>query len=282
MVLKKKRKATTPAEDAVAGSTEGQKKPTGTRKRKSKVANEKPPHDELEQEEVPQTTLADEEEAKLDKRGVIHLPNLPLAMHPQKLRHIMEQFGEVGRIYLAPEDALDRKHRKRRGGNRKQRFTEGWVEFVEKKVAKRVALSLNGNTVGGRKRHNFYRDRVWNVKYLPKFKWYMLHEGDRYNKQVRKARLKQQINQARRETDFFLENVHKAKVDRRKARREAAEDSAESSGGKGRSDAIPRSAALTPMEKRESTTAWGSKPRRQIAPRETTRDISDKLLSALL
>eukprot|EP00971_Amphidinium_carterae_P143055 2834281-Amphidinium_carterae.2 len=35
---------------------------------------------------------------------------------------------------------------------RKQRFTEGWVEFIEKKLAKRVAYSLNGNTVGGRKR----------------------------------------------------------------------------------------------------------------------------------
>jgi len=277
MVLKKKRKVLTLAEDAAGACTEGNKK--GAKKRKSKVAVQTPDEEQAPpkldmSEVVAETTLADDEEAKLDNRGVIHLPSLPLAMHPQKLRHIMEQFGEVGRIYLAAEDSLDQKHRKRRGGNRKQRFTEGWVEFIEKKLAKRVAYSLNGNTVGGRKRHNFYRDRVWNVKYLPKFKWHMLHEGDRYNKQVRKARLKQQINQARRETDFFLENVHKAKVDTRRARREAAENGTERSGGK--PDAAPRFAAKAGAQ------AWDSKPRRQLAPRETTRDISDKLLSALL
>ena len=28
-------------------------------------------------------------------------------------------------------------------------FTEGWVEFLDKKVAKQVALSLNGHMIGG-------------------------------------------------------------------------------------------------------------------------------------
>mmetsp|Transcript_23701 Transcript_23701/g.55272 ORF Transcript_23701/g.55272 Transcript_23701/m.55272 type:complete len:257 (-) Transcript_23701:48-818(-) len=213
------------------------------------------------------TTLAEEEEAKLDRRGIVHLPDLPLAMHPQKLRHIMEQFGEVGRIFLSPEDPLNRKHRKRQGGNKKKRYTEGWVEFTDKKVAKRVAASLNGNTVGGRKRHNFYRDRVWNVRYLPKFKWHMLHEGERYNKQVRKARLKQQINQARRETDYFLENVHKAKVQKRRAAQDFQQD------------AVPR----PEREKGVGRPAkeWKPAKTRQPSSRETTRDISDKLLSAL-
>lgn len=34
---------------------------------------------------------------------MIHLASIPLVMGFQKLRHLMEQFGEVGRVYLAPE-----------------------------------------------------------------------------------------------------------------------------------------------------------------------------------
>ena len=34
---------------------------------------------------------------------MIHLASVPLVMGFQKLRHLMEQFGEVGRVYLAPE-----------------------------------------------------------------------------------------------------------------------------------------------------------------------------------
>lgn len=37
------------------------------------------------------------------RKGVIHLASVPLVMGFQKLRHLMEQFGEVGRVYLAPE-----------------------------------------------------------------------------------------------------------------------------------------------------------------------------------
>lgn len=40
------------------------------------------------------------------RRGVIHLASIPLVMGFQKLRHLMEQFGEVGRVYLAPEEPI--------------------------------------------------------------------------------------------------------------------------------------------------------------------------------
>ena len=49
-----------------------------------------------------------------------------------------------------------RKKRKKAGGNSKKSFTEGWVEFQDKKVAKLVALSLNNTPIGGKKR-NYYR-----------------------------------------------------------------------------------------------------------------------------
>lgn len=37
------------------------------------------------------------------KRGVCYLSRIPPHMKPLKLRHLLSQFGEVLRIYLAPE-----------------------------------------------------------------------------------------------------------------------------------------------------------------------------------
>lgn len=67
-------------------------------------------------------------------------------------------------------DPSIRKRRRKQGGNKKQRYTEGWVEFVDKRIAKKVALVLNNNHVGGKK-HGFYHDDLWNIKYLRKFRW---------------------------------------------------------------------------------------------------------------
>lgn len=59
-------------------------------------------------------------------------------MKPSKLRHLMGQHGEVGRVYCAPEDPAARRARKAKGGNTGKLFTEGWVEFEDKKAAKQV------------------------------------------------------------------------------------------------------------------------------------------------
>ena len=36
----------------------------------------------------------------------------------------------------------------KKGGNKKRCYTEGWVEFSDKRIAKRVALSLNCTKMG--------------------------------------------------------------------------------------------------------------------------------------
>ncbi len=52
---------------------------------------------------------------------------------------MLSEHGELGRLYLAPEDPALRRLRKQRGGNTGKKFTEGWVEFEDKRVAKRVS-----------------------------------------------------------------------------------------------------------------------------------------------
>jgi len=41
-----------------------------------------------------------------------------------------------------------RKKRKKHGGSGRKLFTEGWIEFKDKRIAKAVALSLNNTPIG--------------------------------------------------------------------------------------------------------------------------------------
>lgn len=65
--------------------------------------------------------------------------------------------------------------RRKHTSTKKAHFTEGWVEFKDKKVARAVAEMLNAQPIGGKKGTR-WRDDVWTMKYLPRFKWNMLTE----------------------------------------------------------------------------------------------------------
>lgn len=130
--------------------------------------------------------------AAQDRAGVIYISRIPPGMRPAKVRHLMSQHGEVGRVYLQQEGAhiglkkltasdqffIDAKRaylRKKYTSTNKAHFTEGWVEFKDKKIARTVADVLNAQPIGGKKGSR-WRDDVWTMKYLPKFKWHMLTE----------------------------------------------------------------------------------------------------------
>ena len=55
---------------------------------------------------------------------------------------------KINRIYLVPEDPDARKRRRKQGGSRGKLYTEGWLEFVKRKDAKRAALMLHNEPVG--------------------------------------------------------------------------------------------------------------------------------------
>jgi len=155
-----------------------------------------------------------------DRKGIVYVASMPGFMQPSKLRHLMEQYGEIGRTYCKPEENINWMQRKKTGGSYKRKFVEAWVEYKDRSVAKRVAMMLNATPIGG-KRRNFYYHDLWNLKYLPKMKWHQLHENEIYDRRVRKARLEQRMTQARRETNYFLENVHKAKTHQKIKERKA-------------------------------------------------------------
>ncbi|XP_051883371.1 activator of basal transcription 1 isoform X2 [Pristis pectinata] len=141
--------------------------------------------------------------------GVIYLGYIPPGLELCLMRKMMSAFGEVGRIFLQPADER-RTRRKKKTGSLGKNFTEGWVEFQNKAVAKRVARSLHNTPIGTKKRSRFHDD-LWNMKYLHRFKWIHLSERLAYEKLVKRQRLRVEVSQAKRETNFFLQNVEKSR-----------------------------------------------------------------------
>ncbi|XP_076597096.1 activator of basal transcription 1 [Chaetodon auriga] len=140
--------------------------------------------------------------------GIIYLGHIPPRLRPKHLRNLLSVHGEIGRIFLQPEDRQVSR-RKKKSGLRRCDFTEGWVEFRDKRVAKRVAASLNNTPMGTRKRQRFFSD-LWSIKYLHRFQWTHLSERLAYEQTVLQQRLRTEISQAKRETNFYLNNVDKS------------------------------------------------------------------------
>lgn len=107
------------------------------------------------------------------------------------------------------EISAHKKH-KQRERHQSHNFKEGWVEFLDKRVARSVAEMLNAQTIGasgvssgsggdslavaraaaggpgqltnprtpsaGGKKSDRWHDDVWTMKYLPRFRWDQLSE----------------------------------------------------------------------------------------------------------
>ncbi|XP_056279747.1 activator of basal transcription 1 isoform X1 [Pseudoliparis swirei] len=151
--------------------------------------------------------------------GVVYLGHIPPRLRPKQMRNLLSVYGEIGRIFLQPEDSQLR-WRKRRSGMKRCDFTEGWVEFRDKRVAKRVVLSLHNTPMGTRKRQHFSSD-LWSMKYLHRFQWTHLSERLAFEQTVLQQRLRTEVSQAKRETNFYLNNVDKsARMDHLRKRRQ--------------------------------------------------------------
>jgi ESF2/ABP1 family protein len=155
---------------------------------------------------------------KKKKPGIIYLSSIPPGFNVSCTIAFFSQFGKVGRVFLQP----DLKEKNKRKDKIARNFTEGWIEFQSKRAAKEVATNLNNTPVGGKKRAKSH-DVLWNIKYLPKFKWTHLSERLAYEKAVHHQRLRTEISQAKREADFFKANVEKSKRIARKRKPDTVE-----------------------------------------------------------
>ncbi|XP_002070970.2 pre-rRNA-processing protein esf2 [Drosophila willistoni] len=155
--------------------------------------------------------------AKKRKKGIIYISNIPKHMNVIRIREILGEMGKIGRVYLQPEKQLgNKKKSKRKKYN--IHFTEGWVEFESKRVAKQIVPMLNNKQISTRKKSQFY-DSLWSMKYLPRFKWVHLTERMNYEQAVHKQRLQTEVSQARKETTFFQNNLDKSEYLKKQAKK---------------------------------------------------------------
>jgi len=165
--------------------------------------------------------------AAQERAGIIYISRIPPGMRPTKVRHLMSAYGEVDRVYLQQEDPKRAYLRKKYTSTKKAHYTEGWVEFKDKKIARSVADMLNAQPIGGKKGTRWHDD-VWTMKYLPKFKWNMLTEQVAHEAALHTARLRVELAHSRTEQKDYLRQVELARVlEKRKERKRKAEPEAE-------------------------------------------------------
>ncbi|PHH73288.1 hypothetical protein CDD82_5557 [Ophiocordyceps australis] len=196
------------ADSADAGNASGT-----CQARKSKSAKPQPEHEaKLSSISKPlsKKNLVATEKA-IKKSGVVFLSRVPPFMRPNKLRSLLQPYGVINRIFLAPEDPAVHARRVRAGGNKRRSFTEGWVEFVKKREAKAACELLNARIIGGKK-SSYYHDDIWNLLYLKGFKWHHLTQQITIENAERTSRMRAEISRATKENKEFVRNVEQSKM----------------------------------------------------------------------
>jgi len=154
------------------------------------------PNDELTVEELRE---------KIRRSGVLYMSRVPIGMKIIDIRKLLDDYG-IERCYFVPF----KKKLQNIDGKRVQAYKEGWIEFEDKLYAKLAEYQLNGKPIGGNKKC-IYRDELWNLKYLHKFKWNDLVESMTMEKKIQEKKLKMEIAQSKRENDFIIKNYEKSK-----------------------------------------------------------------------
>uniref|UniRef100_A0A182P7D9 Activator of basal transcription 1 n=1 Tax=Anopheles epiroticus TaxID=199890 RepID=A0A182P7D9_9DIPT len=160
---------------------------------------------------------------KQGKAGVIYISSIPKHMNVTILRSLLEPYGDIGRIYLQPAQKDGKVRTKTASGKRAMmQYTEGWVEFLNKRVAKAIVPMLNMQPITN-KRKSVFRDILWSMKYLSGFKWIHLNERLAYERAVAKEKMREQIQQIRKEVSYHETKVHLKEVALKNAAKEKKE-----------------------------------------------------------
>ena len=137
---------------------------------------------------------------KIRRSGVLYMSRVPIGMRIIDIRKLLDDYG-IQRCYFVPY----KKKLQNVDGKRVQAYKEGWIEFEDKIYAKLAEYQLNGKPIGGNKKC-IYRDELWNLKYLHKFKWNDLVESMTLEKKIQEKELKIEIAQSKRENDFIIKD----------------------------------------------------------------------------
>lgn len=184
-------------------------------------------------------TLLSTSKPKTSKPGVIYLSRIPPFMRPSTVRTYLSLHGTIGKLFLTPEPPTHYLSRRRHGGNKKHSYIDGWVEFTRKKDAKRCVDAINGQIVGGKK-GGWYRDDVWNAKYLKGFTWADLMGSVRAEEREREERVRVGVSREGRERKEFLKHVEMGKVEDTRRRKREGREKAKDQGDRREMPVMPK------------------------------------------
>lgn len=156
---------------------------------------------ESEEESQNQQRLPNNTPNNKYKYGIIYFSYIPDGINVKILREMMEEFGEVGRIFLESEKN-NKKHRT---------YTEGWVEFKKKRVAKAVAKKLNGTALQYGRKHSKINGQVWSIKYLHRFKWAHLTEQMAQDRATRDQKRRFEMGHAKKQVEFYQQMTERSR-----------------------------------------------------------------------
>lgn len=145
-----------------------------------------------------------------EQRGIIYISRIPPFLTPEKVRHLLSVYGEIDRIFLTPEGERVRRKRKKFYGKKRKCFVDGWVEFLDKDIAKSVAISLNNTPVESKKR-SMYHDDMWNMKYMKGLKWTHITEKMARERASRGKKLRHEISIAKKQNNIYLQRADHSK-----------------------------------------------------------------------
>ncbi|GAA56316.1 RNA-binding ATPase activator esf2 [Clonorchis sinensis] len=149
--------------------------------------------------------MSNDEMEPATEPGIIYLSTIPTGMNVSMISDIMSQFGKLGRVYLVPKATKQKKFRQ---------YDEGWVEFVNKKYAKRVAKNLNCAEVPGSKRNPWFGE-LWNIRYLPDASWNDLFGAEREEQEQRRSAHDRDILIAKRHARQFTAALEATKLEKK-------------------------------------------------------------------
>lgn len=293
----KRRRASQLKDGATDFNTEGHTT-TSTNDARFDLSSLKSPH----MVEKPSTTTASQDPTKSKpkqkpltkkalKPGILYISRVPPYMRPSTLRTLLTPYAPkhgLNRLFLTPEPSTSHSLRVRHHGNKKRSYIDGWIEFRSKREAKRACELLNCQIIGGKK-GGYYRDDVWNLRYLRGFAWERDLVGAVAGEmRERGARVEEGMRRQRGEDRRFVESVEderqrrgmeRKRQGKRMARLEergeaGVENEGSGGGGSGNEASLSPPEEKTSAEKKDRGQRFTTHFKQNKVIHEATRDRS--------
>jgi ESF2/ABP1 family protein len=148
-------------------------------------------------------------EEKQQQAGIVYMTRVPPTVGPGAVRGMLSQFGTILRVFFKPESDESLRRRRQKSKSSARRYEGGWIEFSDKRHAKKCAVVLNGQSMGLNTTARHLRDDIWMLQYLSKVKWNDLRLQHQHASEIHNFKTTQAIESGRIETQEFLKDFQK-------------------------------------------------------------------------